>query len=418
MAAKIVSIKTKITVTLVLLPLISLVIVGTIALWQNQQSLADQAESNLQRLVLEKTLGYNHIFQRIHQEVEAVADYAEMMSSQDTPTVDLQRKMLLPWTGKGYGNKEIQKTLHNEIVRLQRVGQTLQAIVSNNPYLTLGYMGTETGITVFDNEDVVSIIEELEAFDVRTRPWYIQAKEKSKTIWTDLYVDANTKKLTVTAATPISRTDGSLLGVVGFDVLLETLQDDILSMDIGYINTPFMIDSRGNVLLRPGMDLQNTEWDKTYKTDNLQQTENPAFNQIIGKMITGSAAVELYANPQGEQEYLAFAPIETIGASVGIIVPRSEIVRPVQESGKLVIIALAIIIIIALGVGLILSNQVTKPIEELTVIVDKASRGIVEVEKIPITRKDEIGILAGSFNRMVDNLAIVMRELETRERKE
>ncbi len=418
MAAKSVSIKTKITVTLVLLPLISLVIVGTIALWQNQQSLAEQAESNLQRLVLEKTLGYNHIFQRIHQEVEATAVYAQMMNKQDTPTVDLQRRMLLPWTGKGYGSKEIQKTLHNEIFRLQRVGQTLEAIVSNNPYLTLGYMGTETGITVFDNEDVVAIIEDLEAFDVRTRPWYVQAKEKSKTIWTDLYVDANTKKLTVTAAAPVSRTSGNLWGVVGFDVLLETLQDDILSMDIGYINTPFMIDGNGNVLVRPGMELQNTEWDKTYKTDNLQQTENSAFNRIIGKMITGNAAVELYENLRGEQEYLAFAPIETIGASVGIIVPRSEIVRPVQESGKLVIIALAIIIIIALGVGLVLSNQITRPIEELTIIVDKASRGLVEVEKIPIKRKDEIGVLAGSFNRMIDNLAVVIRELEIRERKE
>lgn len=418
MADKSVSIKTKITATLVLLPLISLVIVGTIALWQNQQSLAEQAESNLQKLVLEKTLGYNYIFQRIHQEVEAAADYAEMMNNQDTPIVDLQRKMLLPWTGKGYGNKEIQQTLHNEIFRLQRVGQTLEAIVSNNPYLTLGYMGTETGITVFDNEDVVAIIEELEAFDVRTRPWYVQVKEKNKTIWTDLYVDANTKKLTVTAAAPVSRTSGSLWGVVGFDVLLETLQDDILSMNIGYVNTPFMIDENGNVLVRPGMELQNTEWDKTYKTDNLQQTENPAFNLIIGQMIAGNSAVKLYENLQGEQEYLAFAPIETIGASVGIIVPRSEIVRPVQESGKMVIIALAIIIIIALGMGLLLSNQVTRPIEELTIIVDKASRGLVEVEKIPIKRKDEIGVLAGSFNRMIDNLAIVMRELEIRERKE
>ncbi len=415
MVSRGVSIKTKITITLVLLPLISLLVVGAIALIQNRDSLANQAEVNLERIILEKTKGYNYIFERIQQEAEAAAKYAEMIYRVDAPTVDLHRRILMPWTGEGYGSEEIRAALYKENLRLQRSGQMLEAIVSNNPYLTLGYLGTETGMTVFDNEDVVDVIEKLEAFDVRTRPWYIQAKEAKRTIWTEPYVDANTKKLTVTSATPVYPMYGaseSIVGVVGFDVLLETLQNDILGMDIGYDNYAFMINSEGMVLIRPGMEKGDVRWDETYKTDNLLQTDNTAFNHIIAKMISGTESIDSYKTADGDENYLAYAFIPNIRSSVGIVVPRSEIVQPVEESGKLVIVALALTIIIALGMGLILSNQVTRPIEEITLIADKVSRGLTEVEEIPIKRRDEIGALANSFNRMISNLTIVMKELE------
>ncbi len=72
MSTRGISIKSRIIVALVLLPLVSLLLVGLIALLQNQNSLASQAEQNLSRIVAEKTLGYDNIFRRIQQEVEAV----------------------------------------------------------------------------------------------------------------------------------------------------------------------------------------------------------------------------------------------------------------------------------------------------------------------------------------------------------
>ncbi|MFI5369259.1 MAG: hypothetical protein ACHQ1F_09625, partial [Spirochaetia bacterium] len=85
MATRGISIKSRIIVALVLLPLVSLLLVGLIALWQNQNSLASQAEQNLSRIVAEKTLGYDNIFRRIQQEVEAVAAYAASMYAAPAP---------------------------------------------------------------------------------------------------------------------------------------------------------------------------------------------------------------------------------------------------------------------------------------------------------------------------------------------
>jgi HAMP domain-containing protein len=417
MATRGISIKSRIIVALVLLPLVSLLIVGFIALLQNQNSLAAQAEQNLARIMLEKTIGYDNIFRRIQQEVEAVGAYAGTMYSSPAPREDVGYRLLMPWTGIGYGNNDQRRELHDEILRLQRIGQVLQSMVSKNPYLTLGYFASETALTVFDQQKVVDVIEAIKAFDPRQRPWYLRASQGDVSIWTDLYVDANTKKLTVTAATPVRDSSGRLLGVAGLDVLLETLQSDVLNIQIGYKNEPFMVNRQGMVLVRRGMDQKNTEWDKAYRTDNLLETPNPGFKRIVSDMVSGAAGIQTFEGDDNQQNYVAYAPISAVNASLAIIVPRSEIVRPVRENGKLVLLVLAVFVLVSIGIGVWLGNQVSLPIQELTVLVDKASKGLLEVDEIPIRRKDEVGVLARAFNRMLSNLATVLKELEQREKK-
>ena len=415
MAARSVSIKTRITLTLVLLPLVSIIVVGAVALFQNRDSLSAQAGSNLERILKEKTTAYDHIFNRVQQEAQAAARYASLAWASPLPVSAAPRRLLMPWTGSGYGSPDLDKRLSGDMLRLRLIGQTLEALVSSNSYLALGYFGTESGITVFDNEKVVDVIEAIKGFDPRARPWYKMAHETGKPVWTALYVDANTKKLTVTAAAPVKDASGTFLGVVGFDVLLETIQKDILTLDIGYSNEPFMIDSQGKVIVRRGMDEKGTAWDKTYRTDSLLETPNPAFNAIVRRMTAGESGIARYRGTDRTVSYLAYAPIPAVSSSLGVVVPASEIERPVQESGKLLIIILAVFVVASVGVGILLGNQVTRPIEELTVMMDKASKGLVEMEEIPIRRMDEVGVLARSFNRMVANLGTVLRELEHRE---
>ncbi len=417
MATRGISIKSRIIVALVLLPLVSLLLVGLIALWQNQNSLASQAEQNLSRIVAEKTLGYDNIFRRIQQEVEAVAAYAASMYSAPAPREDVGYRLLMPWTGNGYGTNEQRRDLHDEILRMQRIGQVLQPLVAKNPYLTLGYYASETALTVFDQQKVVDVIEAIKAFDPRQRPWYVQAGRGSVPIWTDLYVDANTKKLTVTAAAPVRDAGGRLFGVAGLDVLLQTLQNDILSIQIGYENEPFMLNRDGHVIVRRNMEQTHTDWEKTYKTDNLMEAPNAGFRNIVIDMVAGKAGIRTFAGDDRQQNYVAFAPVPTVGASLGVIVPRSEIVRPVRESGKLVLLVMAVFVLLSIGIGVWLGNQVSRPIQDLTVLVDKASKGLLEVEEIPIHRRDEVGVLAVAFNRMLSNLATVVKELEQREKK-
>lgn len=414
MAKKGISIKTKILITLFLLPFISISVVGVIAILQNRDNLTRQAEINMTRLINEMTNRYNESLIRIQKEMEAASDYASIAYAQDRLKSAPDRRMLMPWTGEGYGNPQLNAELLDDRLYMEKVGVFLQVIVSQNPFLTLGYYASESGITVFDNEDVVDVILQLEGFDPRKRPWYVSAFQEGEAIWTVPYVDANTKKLVVTTAKPVFSSEGDIIGVVGFDVLLETLQEDILNTDIGYSNYAFMINGEADVLVSPA-ELIGTgqKWNEEYSPDNLLDTDNEEFKNIILDMITGASGYSLFSPGSGETNYLVYAPIDLLDSSVGVVVPQEEIVRrPIEESGKLLIISLAVITIVVLGVGIVLGNQITRPIENLTRMVDKASRGLVEVQQIRIERKDEIGSLAESFNRMIKNMSIVLQELE------
>ncbi len=416
------SIKARITIVLVLLPLISLVVVGSVALVQQQNVLLEQAEQQLTRIVEEKTLFYDTIFRRIQQETQATATFAEQIyalpASEISSALADEGRLLLPWTGGAYGSPELRSQLSDELPRLERVGRILDTTVAHNPYLTLGYMGTASGVTVIDDEEVVGILEEAEGFDPRSRPWYESVERAAEPTWTELYVDANTKDLTVSAVAPVNAADGGLIGAVGYDVLLTTLRNDILEIDLGYDHEAFLVNDEGSALVRPGMgeagpgDEAAANWNRNFATDNLLEVENQAFAGIVSRMIEGESGIARYEDQEGERNYLVYSPIPSIGASLGTIVPQAEILLPVQDSGRLLVIAVGVVIVAALGLGLFVSSQVTRPIEELTVLVDKASRGLVEVQEIPVRRHDEVGSLAASFNRMLANLGTVLRELE------
>lgn len=401
------SIRSKITMVFVALVAISLAVAGFIASYQSRNALSKQAEAHLIKNTLLKSKEYALTFERIKEEVLGIADYACATYKRKDIDTDIGMKTLMPWDGTKYGNPIINAKLNNERLCIQQVGLVLKSVVSKNPYLSLGYFGTETQMTVFDNEAVVGVIEKLKAFDVTQRPWYISSKKKRDVIWTDPYVDANTKKLVVTCAAPVLNSKNIMIGVVGFDVLLDTLQKDILTMDIGYDSYAFLVNRKGSVLVRPGMKSGDARWDTTYKTENLLKTDNPAFNTIISKMIKYRSGIDTY-DAGDEIKYTAFAPLKAIGASMGIVASKDEVVKPAVAIRNFIIGVFVVVLLLSILIGFIIGNNITKPINELTMMADSISQGKRDLDVLNEDRKDEIGVLTKSFNRLVISLKMAM----------
>jgi predicted Zn finger-like uncharacterized protein len=401
------SIRSKITLIIVALVVISLAVAGFIASYQSRNALSKQAEEHLIKNTLLKSKEYALTFERIKEEVLGIADYASVTYKREDIDTDIGIKTLMPWDGANYGNSSLNAKLQNERLFIQQIGLVLKSVVSKNPYLSLGYFGTETQMTVFDNEAVVGVIEKLKAFDVTQRPWYISTKKKKGVIWTEPYVDANTKKLVVTCAAPVLNSKDVLVGVVGFDVLLDTLQKDILTLDIGYDSYAFLVSRKGSVLVRPGMKSGDARWDTTYKTENLLKTDNPAFNKIISKMIKGLSGIDTY-DAGDEIKYTAYAPLATIGASMGIVASKGEVVKPAVAIRNFIIGVFVVVLLLSILIGLFIGNNITKPIKELTMMADLISQGKRDLDVLNEDRKDEIGVLTKSFNRLVISLKLAM----------
>lgn len=404
------SIRSKITLIMVLLVIVSLAVAGFIASYQSRAALSGQAEDHLFKSAGQKSKEYGLTFERIKDEVLGIADYAGATYARKDINSDIGMSVLMPWIGGKYryGSPALKTKLHSEKLIIQQIGMVLKSVVSKNPYLSLGYIGTETGMTVFDNEEVVKVIEKREAFDVTKRPWYLSVKESKSVIWTEPYVDANTMKLCITCAAPVLRPDKSLAAVVGFDVLLDTLQKDILALDIGYNSYAFLVNKKGSALVRPGMGAKGASWTAVVKTDNLLKTGNADFNNIISKMIKGRSGVDTYDAGDEGVKFIAYAPLKIVGASMGIVASKDEVIRPAVVIQNLIIIVFVVVLLISVLVGLFIGNNITKPINELTIMTNLISQGKRDLDVLKEDRKDEIGVLTRSFNRLVISLKLAM----------
>jgi methyl-accepting chemotaxis protein len=402
------SIRVKITLIIVILVLGALTAVGMIASTESRNALSEQAEAHLSMMTQQKADEYSLIFQRINQEVEAVTDFAqEIYAKAPSTEIGLGPHMLMPWNGSTYGDEATNAALKNETLILQRVVRFLKSLVAENPYVILGYLGTETNIMALDDLAAVQSIGSTTGFVNTKRPWYVKAVTEDKTIWTAPYVDANTKDLIVTCAAPVKGKDGRLLGVVGYDVLLTTIQKDILALDIGYDSYAMLVDGTGKVLVRPGVDVKDTRWNETYESEDLTKTDNAAFKGIIANMMAGKSGVEAFAT-DGDGRYAAYAPLSIIDASLAIVASQPAVVRPAQEMQTYIMIVWAVVLVIAVIIGVLIGNGITRPINQLTQMADQVSQGKVDLDVLPENRADEIGSLTRSFNRLVISLKMAL----------
>lgn len=403
------SIRTKITLVLVLLVLISVSVVGLFASTSSRHSLVAQAESTLSVNTIQKSKEYALSFKRIQHEVETIARFAKILYERPNGdlTLDVSEHILMPWTGQGYGNAEINKQLKSEILTVQHLAPFLKSIVNTHPLAQAGYLGTATRIMIMDNPEAIISIGQRKGYENTKRPWYIKAAKEGKTIWSEPYIDAITDDIILTCATPVVLSDGKLAGVAAYDVSLSTIQQDILTLNIGYQGYAMLVDSTGKALVRPGMQKGDTRWDKTYETDDLLKTGNASFNQVVNHMVAGRTGVETFDTEEG-QKLMAYAPLPDIGASMAIVVGKNDVIAPAQRLQNVILTIWGIVLVVAIVIGFVIGNGITRPINELTEVADRISQGEMDLETLAEDRKDEIGRLTQAFNRLITSLKIAM----------
>lgn len=410
------SIRTKITLIIVLLVVVSLGCVGVIAVYTSRTALSDQAEKQLRQISTQKAKEYNQLFERINEGIESLANYSSILSESDDIDKENDFNLILIFNETGPSKDSDFKTrkakVQKKYMQFQRMGQVFTSFVKSNPYLLAGYITSESidgsTIMVVNDKGTYEALMGLDTYHPSVRPWYTNVKKEQKTIWTAPYIDASTKELIVTCATPVFGSDKSFIGVAAFDVALTTIEQGILKLDIGYNSYAFLIDKQGKVLVRPGMKKGDLKWDNSYTSDNLLETGNPEFTKITSKMIKGATGIDTYNDPDKGKTYIAYSPIKAINASMGIVVAKNAVIQPAITAQKYIIGVFLIVLLLSIIIGFLIGNGITKPINELTMMANLISQGKMDLDVIEENRKDEIGILTKSFNRLVISLKLAM----------
>jgi HAMP domain-containing protein len=104
---------------------------------------------------------------------------------------------------------------------------------------------------------------------------------------------------------------------------------------------------------------------------------------------------------------------DIIGAQI-VSVPQSvplQIADTALKTLALYLVVIAVITLLILDAVLIVT--VIRPVARLSQLADEISQGKLDLEELPIRGRDEISLLAASFNRMQRSLSRAMKMLES-----
>ncbi|HEU5090569.1 MAG TPA: cache domain-containing protein, partial [Roseiflexaceae bacterium] len=287
-------------------------------------ALRSQAETNLAKRATDKARLYDTTLAHVQQQVESVAAFSATMIDNGPPQSVAPEPVWIAPDGPLPANL---RTHAAAVARARQFVPLLRSLVQHDRLVSLGYVALEDGGVLATDHDIVATLDAIKPFDPRVRSWYVAARNAGRTVWVDTYIDANTKQLTTTCATPIYDADENFVGVVGFDILLGTIQQDLLNPDLSTDGYAFLLNERGDVLVRPDMRAEGRKWNEPFGAENLLHDSDPALRDVVQQMVDreqGTANL-MY---QGGNVYLAYAPIPSAGWSVGIVVPESEVIRP------------------------------------------------------------------------------------------
>jgi len=256
--------------------------------------------------------------------------------------------------------------------------------------------GVSIFVSVETNNQVLfsdgSYFDDSLGIDVNSRAWYQLVKDNPHEISvTGAYVDAVTGGLVVTVSAGIYN-ENTLVGVVGMDISLDALVQELSAISIGETGYLTVFDCDDIILYHPDSSLQMTNLSEINYSDNMLQALNSHSD---------AHAMEYQRN--GIKYCGAITYIESTDWQVVSCMPYAEFNQE-METAKLTINGGCLGIFIILGAIIaIVSLAITTPLKVLNKAVGKLAAGDLDVE-INAKSKNEIGELADSVSKLVARL--------------
>ncbi len=273
----------------------------------------------------------------------------------------------------------------------------------------------------------------LERYDARQRPWYQMAQAKGTCTYTDVFL-AEEGYLGMGCAAPYYDENG-FAGVVGINGSIEDLQHRVRQVSIGRTGISFCLDGNGRVVLSsvgegvlaPG--LQGAD---------LRENPEPTLAEAARRMTAGENDV-VKVLVDGQEYYLAFAPLQNAGWSFGTLIGQDEVLAPAQEVASLVqeemkdfyeilgqtfaggagkaLLLLLPLALAAFFTSGVLADRLVRPIRALTKGVQEIAAGNLD-KKLEIHTGNEVEELAACFNEMTEELKEHVQRLSQAAAKE
>ena len=255
-----------------------------------------------------------------------------------------------------------------------------QAQVSGRFQLT--YFG-EGGGKMNDSDPSIN----RDGYDPRSRGWYQEAMAKGGMIVTKPYLDVAYNVMVVTLAQPAQG------GVVGGDLSIASLVEDVTKMALPADGFAILMHKDGTVIAYK---------DAAKAMKPASEIDNDISNALIEQSKSSNSLLPVYFDNEGRDKLLWATDIPNTDWELVLVLDKATLEAPLSS---LLMTQLGLALLVLVGSILAISWLVSLllgPLGKVSQALARIADGNGDLtQRIKIDANDEVGQLAGSFNRFV-----------------
>ncbi len=245
-------------------------------------------------------------------------------------------------------------------------------------------------------------------YPVSETSWYQKLQQTpNEIVVSDPYADESTgNKYVVSVAKYLYDSNGNAIGIVGLDVLLESLSDYLASLSIGEHGYLTVYDSSDTILYHPDSSLVSESLSNLDYSDNMKDALNNNKSTDIMSYYRGS-----------DKYYGGTYSLSDIGWTVLGCMPDTEFNQQTNMVTLTIIIGFIICIIILAAICVNRANNIVLPIKQLGEASSQFVDGKLHIKVDKVTN-DEVGDLAKAFiktgrglNEIISDISRVLSEI-------
>lgn len=253
-----------------------------------------------------------------------------------------------------------------------------------------------------DENRLVNVMLGDESYNYFTMDWYQIPREINRPAWTEPYYDeGGGNMIMATFSVPFSKSHNGgkrFQGVVTADVALRGLQQIVSSIRLYDSGFAFLISRNGVFVTHPDSSLIMTD-----SIFSIAEEKQNSLLRWVGKdMINGGEGLVplegglLYSS----KCWVYYAPLSSIGWSLGIVIPEHELLGDVNRLGRISLLIGISGILVMIILVMVIARRITKPLKDLSATTIEIARGNLDTSLPDVRGSDEIVALANSFEGM------------------
>ncbi len=226
---------------------------------------------------------------------------------------------------------------------------------------------------------------------------YVRQVLGGQALGQQVLISKTTGKPSLVIATPIPGAQQRIAGGLALGMSLADISDKVSSIRFGESGHAILLDQEGKVI---------SHFSKEYTDKRASLTDHPGFKAL---MLDGRNSV-LYTDESGKK---VFCQIRKTQHDWILLVEQdydeafSALSTYNRETRVLMLVSLLVVLVVAF----VVSRQLTRPIRRLTAAADAISRGDFSYQITDAGRKDELGDLAKSVERLAASVRLAMERL-------